>query len=219
MNKTKEQIEEWLSKLERESWQLELLVSAFTIFLLIGALSSFDDFMIDIQYQYNLSTSLLILVFLFLVIIQKSLLALIISLVFHLKLRGGWIGTIGLRSVQSNIDFEKLNYNEFFTEKLKKKVVSLDQLVIKLDEICSVIFAFSFLVISILIAVGMYMLLIGTISATMSSLINFLPDAINVPMIVLSLIIVFVVFISGIIYMIDYFTLGFFKKIKWFSKV
>lgn len=152
MNKTKEQIEDWLSKLERESWQLELLVSAFTIFLLIGALSAYDDFLIDIKYQYNPNAGVLVIVYIFLILLKNSLLALIICLVVHLTLRGFWIGAIGLRSVQTSIDFSKLNYSDFFTEKLRKKVISLDQLVIKLDVVSSVIFAFSFLAISILLA-------------------------------------------------------------------
>ncbi len=48
------QIGEWLKKLERESWQLELLVSAFTIFLLIMGDQAFEEFLKDLQYQYNL---------------------------------------------------------------------------------------------------------------------------------------------------------------------
>ena len=49
------QIGDWLKKLERESWQLELLVSAFTIFLLIMAGREFKDYVIDLQYRYNTS--------------------------------------------------------------------------------------------------------------------------------------------------------------------
>lgn len=219
MNETpKSQIEDWLNKLERESWQLELLVSAFTIFLLIGANTQFDEFLIDIQYQYNLSGSISV-VYIFLVLIQRSIMALTISLIIHLMLRGFWIGTIGLRSVQSSIDFTKLNYNEFFTEKLKKKVISLDKMVIKLDEICSVIFAFSFLVISILIAFGMFLVLLGASGVGLSALINSLSGIPSTIALILSVVIFFTMIISGLIYMIDYFTLGFFKKIKWFARV
>ena len=109
-----DQIEGWLKKLERESWQLELLVSAFTIFLLIGANSQFGEFLVDLQYQYNLA-GVISIAYIFLILIQKSIMALTICLVVHLMLRGFWIGAIGLRSVQSTIDFNKLNYNEFFT--------------------------------------------------------------------------------------------------------
>ncbi|WP_425391434.1 hypothetical protein [Ekhidna sp.] len=216
---SEDQIESWLKKLERESWQLELLVSAFTIFLLIGANSEYDVFVTDLIYQYNFNNSALSVVYIFLVLIQRSIMALTISLIIHLMLRGFWIGTIGLRSVQSSIDFEKLNYTSFFSEKLKKKVVSLDKLVIQLDEICSVIFAFSFLVISILIAFGMYLIVLAVTGVGLSSLINSLSGGLSMVVLIFSVITFLTLIITGLIYMIDYFTLGFFKKIKWFSKV
>lgn len=214
-----DQIEGWLKKLERESWQLELLVSAFTIFLLIGANSQFDEFLTHIQYQYNLSGAISI-GYIFLILIQKSILALTVSLIIHLMLRGFWIGAIGLRSVQSTIDFKKLNYNEFFTEKLKKKVISLDKMVVMLDEICSVIFAFSFLIISILIAFGMFLIFLGVFGLLLSTLLTALPDGtLSVIAFITGIVIYVILIIAGMIYMIDYFTLGFFKKIKWFTRI
>lgn len=213
-----DQIESWLKKLERESWQLELLVSAFTIFLLIGANTQFSEFLNDLVFRYNLSGPLSV-GYMFLLLIQKSILALTICLIVHLMLRGFWIGTIGLRSVQSTIDFDQLNYNSFFTEKLKKKVTSLDKMVIMLDEICSVIFAFSFLIISVLLAFGMFLIFIGISGFLLSTFLNALPDG-NVSFVLTILVVFFFFFILliGFIYMIDYFTLGFFKKINWFAK-
>lgn len=218
-NIPEDQIEGWLKKLERESWQLELLVSAFTIFLLIGANSEFENFLVRIQYQYNLSGPISI-GFIFLVLIQRSILALTICLVVHLMLRGFWIGAIGLRSVQSSVDFKELNYNQFFTEKLKKKVISLDRLVIMLDEICSVIFAFSFLIISILLAFGMFLLFLAVSGFLVNTVLSLLPSgSISITVSVIFAIVYAIVTLFGMIYMIDYFTLGFFKKIKWLSKV
>lgn len=215
-----EQIESWLKKLERESWQLELLVSAFTIFLLIGANSQFDEFLLDFQYRYNIDGPMLSVGYIFLILIQKSILALTICLVVHLMLRGFWIGAIGLRSVQSTIDFKQLNYNDFFTDKLKKKVISLDRMVIMLDEICSVIFAFSFLIISVLVAYGMFLAFLGVSGFVFSTIIGFLPKGLVYTILIIVTIILFIIFIlAGIIYAIDYLTLGFFKKIRWFSKV
>lgn len=218
-NIPEDQITEWLKKLERESWQLELLVSAFTIFLLIQATASFDEFITDIEFQYNLQSSRYSMLYLFLGLIHKSLEALVFCLVSHLMLRGFWIGTIGLRSVQSNIDFASLNYSSFFTERLKKKVISLDQLVIKLDEICSVIFAFAFLVISILMAFGLYLLFLGLVAVMLSAIGTFIPDWMDPFMVVFVLVIMLTLMFTGLIYMIDYFTLGFFKKLGWFSKI
>ncbi|MEP1032328.1 hypothetical protein [Ekhidna sp.] len=214
-----DQIEGWLKKLERESWQLELLVSAFTIFLLIGANSQFGEFIVDLQFQYNLSGAISV-AYIFLILIQKSILALTICLVVHLMLRGFWIGAIGLRSVQSTIDFDKLNYNDFFTDKLKKKVISLDKMVILLDEICSVIFAFSFLIISILLAFGMFLVFLAVSGFVLTTALSALPiGTLSTVITIFVASIYFVLIIAGMIYMIDYFTLGFFKKIKWFSKI
>ncbi|MEP5611667.1 MAG: hypothetical protein ABJP45_05425 [Cyclobacteriaceae bacterium] len=213
------QIGDWLKKLERESWQLELLVSAFTIFLLMIAIESFEGFILSIQYQYDLSDNFLTFIFIFLFLLQKSLVALTICLVGHLMLRGFWVGTIGLRSVQSSIDFSQLNYNDFFTEKLKKKVISLDQLVIKLDEICSVIFAFAFLVMSMLLAFGMFLLSFGVLAIVLSTLGEITPDSWDNVVGVVAAFIFFTTLIMGLMYMIDYFTLGFFKKVKWLRKI
>ncbi|SMD37133.1 hypothetical protein SAMN04488029_3254 [Reichenbachiella faecimaris] len=218
-DKTKDQISDWLNKLERESWQLELLVSAFTIFLLIQATISFDDFITDLEYQYSFRSGALSMLYLFIGLLFKSLQALTICLITHLMLRGFWIGTIGLRSVQSKINFTDLKYNEFFTEKLKKNVISLDQLVIKLDEICSVIFAFAFLVISILLAFGMYLLFFGLIAVVLNLVADLTPEWLDPAITVTALIVFPVVLLTGLIYMIDYLTLGFFKKIKWFARV
>lgn len=214
-----DQIEGWLKKLERESWQLELLVSAFTIFLLIGANSQFGEFIVDLKYQYNLS-GVISIAYIFLILIQKSILALTICLIIHLMLRGFWIGAIGLRSVQSTIDFSKLNYNDFFTEKLKKKVISLDKMVIMLDEICSVIFAFSFLIISILLAFGMFLVFLAVSGFILSTGVNSLPSGTVSTILTVILAFTYILLIlAGMIYMVDYFTLGFFKKIKWLTKV
>lgn len=218
-DKTKDQISDWLNKLERESWQLELLVSAFTIFLLIQATTSFEGFITELEYQYNLRSGQYSMIYLFIALLFKSLEALTICLIAHLMLRGFWIGTIGLRSVQSQINFSDLNYNEFFTENLKKKVISLDQLVIKLDEICSVIFAFAFLVISILLAFGMYLIFFGLIAVILNFISDLTPEWFDVVIQITALTVFPIILLTGIIYMLDYFTLGFFKKIKWFARV
>ncbi|MFY0653690.1 MAG: hypothetical protein JXQ96_16720 [Cyclobacteriaceae bacterium] len=215
----KDQIGQWLKKLERESWQLELLVSAFTIFLLIQAIDSFSGFYEDLPFAYNLDGNILSFIYLFLGLLGMSIKALSIFLIVHLMLRGFWIGTIGLRSVQSEINFKSLNYNEFFSKRLKKRIISLDEMVIKLDEMCSVIFSFSFLIISVLIAFGLYFLLLGGVSVGLSFLESLTDGWLNKIFTNLTIVAVLVILLTGIIYMIDYFSLGFFKKYKTLGKI
>ncbi|MDW3193066.1 MAG: hypothetical protein R8G66_11910 [Cytophagales bacterium] len=210
------QVAQWLKKLERESWQLELLVSAFTIFLLIQANIAYKEFFDGLVYYYNVNGDINAFTYMFLGLVGVSIKALTLFLVLHLMLRGFWIGAIGLRSVQPSIDFASLNYSEYFTEKLKQKVRSLDDLVMMLDQLCSVIFAFSFLVISMLIAFGMYLLFLGIVAFFLNWLGTFELETLST---VLGFSLIPTILLTGLIYLIDYFTLGFIKKIKWFSKV
>lgn len=219
MSDPQQQVDQWLRKLQQESWQLELLVSAFTIFLLIGANEQYSSLLVDWQYEYNFSDSVLSFVYIFLSLLNLCIKALIVFLVMHLLLRGFWIGTIGLRSVQANVDFDQLRYSEYFTYRLKKKVISLDSLVIMLDEICSLMFSFAFLVISIIISFGLYLFFLGTVGFFLGSIASFLTGTTSTVFTIFSLILVLLIFVTGLIYVIDYFTLGFFKRFLWFSRI
>ncbi len=209
----------WLQKLERESWQLELLVSAFTIFLLFQGIIAFEGVIAELTYKYNVGASFFSFVFIFANLLFSALKALAFFMVSHLLLRGFWIGTIGLKSVQSKVDFDTFNYSPFFTKKLKESVVSLDQLVFKLDEICSVIFAFAFLVLSVLISFGMYLGSIGLSGLLVKTIAEASPGWLGSTISAIFMFVVIVYLIFGLIYLIDYFTLGFFKRLKWFSKI
>lgn len=218
--KTQDQVIQWLKKLERESWQLELLVSAFTIFLLIAATESFGDFLTDLNFQYSFSDNLVSLTVFFMALLYTSMQVLTAFLVIHLLLRGFWIGAIGLRSVQPSIDYNKLNYSEFFLERLKKKVMGLDRLVVILDEMCSVLFSLSFLIIFMIISFGLYNVFLGATIISVAglfSLVGVEPDS-EIPFLLL-ISITLIILVTGILYLIDYFTLGFFKKSKRVSKI
>lgn len=212
--KSEEQVGQWLKKLEQESWQLELLVSAFTIFLLIGAQETFEGFIIELSYDLYGFAAVLIFI---LGLVQASIIALTAFLIIHLLLRGFWIGAIGLRSVQSDINYGKLNYSDFFQDKLKKKLIGLDRLVIVLDELCSVIFSVSFLIIFMIFSFGLYFLFLALFGGTFRVLMDLTGFEFAwvryLVLVVLSLIL-----LTGIIYLIDYFTLGFFKRFKRLSK-
>lgn len=215
----KDQIQKWLKKLERESWQLELLVSAFTIFLLLGAKESYAEFLRGLGYTYSFDGSILSFVYFFLSLLDSALLVLTIFLVIHLLLRGFWIGTIGLRSVQPRIAYDKLKYSKYFEDRLKTKIIELDRLIAVLDELCSVIFSVSFLIIFMLISFGLYILFIGALSFLSKGILGISSGVFQTILFALFAIIQLSIFFGGIIYLIDYFSLGFFKKQRWFARI
>jgi hypothetical protein len=214
-----DKLKDWLQNLARESWQLELLVSAFTIFLLVQASDSFSEFIRSMPFRYNIQDAFLALGFVFMAILGVSLRILTFSLITHLLMRGFWIGAIGLRSVQPDIDFRDFNYSEFFRQKLENKVMKLDDLVVRLDEICSVIFAFSFLLISLLISIALFIVTAGVIAIIGQYMASLGGPVFASVAEVISNILAFLYMIGGLIYAIDYISLGFFKKFRVLSKI
>ncbi|MEQ8517716.1 MAG: hypothetical protein RLN79_10525 [Cytophagales bacterium] len=211
-------VNNWLKNLAQESWQLELLVSAFTIFLLLAAQDEFGKFIASLPIKYDLKSPVFALIYIFLGSLGFSLKILVFSLVTHLLLRGFWIGTIGLRSVQDHVDWEKMNYSSFFTERLKKRVRKLDDLVILLDDICSVLFSFSFLLISILLAFALSIVILGLSAAFFQILLDKVDGLIASVLVIFMNVILFSYIILGLIYLIDFFSLGIFKKNEKISK-
>ncbi|MBK7787543.1 MAG: hypothetical protein IPJ54_02980 [Saprospiraceae bacterium] len=70
---------------------------------------------------------------------------LFINLIFHVTLRGLWIGAIGLRYVSGEINYDQFRYADRVTQYLKNKVGSYDDFIENLERLCSVIFAYTFL--------------------------------------------------------------------------
>ena len=198
-----------LSKLQEESWQLELIISGFAIF---GLYSALDPIELGLQESQNNQQIYKFVVFL---VGYASVYILLFNLLLHVLLRGLWIGALGLRYVSGDIDFESLNYSEKFTRYLKKKVGSFDRYIARLENYCSVIFAISFLLIFYVIAITftiIAMALIGNYLLDNEELPGWLSKGVGISLI---LFIVFGMFFT----MIDFVTQGWLKKKKWIARI
>lgn len=209
----------WVKKLQQESWELELLVSGFSIILLAKLTEWLKIVIENVQFGLNLNINLSIALMFFLMFILLASYALIINLIIHLIFRGFWVGIVGLGSVAPNTEFPKLKYSSFFTKKLEKKVTKLDDLVIIVDKISSLIFAFAFLIIFFLISVGLFLISLIIIQSIGDTIVDLTNGSISNIFKYIFVFITITFLLSGIIYMIDFFTLGFFKKYKWLSKI
>lgn len=104
----------WLQNLQQESWQLELLVSGFAIVLLVQgkeSLNQLENYASVHLSSYDLAFPLISIIGM---TVYGAWFILLVNLCIHVVLRGLWIGTIGLRSISSTIDFNKLNYSASF---------------------------------------------------------------------------------------------------------
>ncbi len=201
------EFQKWLDKLQRESWQLELIISGFAIYGLILAYEP-----IAIKAMHALQTEQIIHNQM-LGLVGIAVLILIINLIGHVILRGLWIGAIGLRYVSGDIDFDNLNYSEKFTIYLKKKVGSFDKFIAKLENFCSALFALSFLMIFYLLAFFAIISFIAFFGALLAEL-DFLPKIVRT-----TIIVVFgLTFIFGaLMVFVDFVGQGILKKRKWTS--
>lgn len=198
-----------LTKLQEESWQLELIISGFAIYGLFTAFPEITLAMKTAQKDDN------ILKFIVLIVSQVSCAILIFNLILHVLLRGLWIGALGLRYVSGDIDYDNLKYSEKFTNFLRKRVGSFDKYIANLENYCSVIFAISFLLIFYVIS---FTLIIGAIALTSIYLID--DDYIKadwgrfvgIPLLLFIIFGMFFVFI-------DLITQGGLKRKRWTSKL
>lgn len=219
MDKRQTQISEWLEQLQRESWNLELLISGFSIFLLIQAREGIQHTINYLGINYDSTSTFQALAIGFLVVLQLAAFILTLNLLIHILMRGFWIGAIGLRSVQKKIDFNKLRYSTFFNEKLPRKVPTLDQLLINLDNFSSIIFAFTFLVIFMLISLFLSVSFIAGVGYIFSQIKELVGGTFGKTLAFPLDIFMLLLILSGLIYMLDTLSLGFFKKFKWLSRI
>ncbi|WP_299224707.1 hypothetical protein [uncultured Psychroserpens sp.] len=198
-----------LKRLQEESWQLELIISGFAIFGLFTAFGPISEAAEAAQFKKQIYTTIVLM------IVLISCAILIFNLLLHVILRGLWIGTLGLRYVSGDIDYESLNYSEKFTNYLKKKVGSFDKYVATLENYCSIIFAVSFLLIFYVLALTFTIISIAVIASLILSN-DSLPETFRT--IVGTVLIIFII-LGMILTFIDFITQGWLKKKKWVSKI
>ena len=199
----------WLEILQQESWQLELLISGFAIFLLAESYEPVHN----LDYQINLllsgSTNYGLLYIPYQVMLGAWY-VLIINLILHVLLRGLWISTIGLRYVSGDIDFNKLNISPKFDRFLRSKIVSFDLYIQQLEKLCSAVFGFTFLIIFILISGGLFV--VGIVILAM--MIEGVSTRFGGPWVLVIVPFLLLYLLGGLIYFLDFITLGWIKRKK-----
>ena len=195
-----------LDRLQEDSWQLELLISGFAIFGLFYIVDPLTHYLLNAELNSNEMAVK------FYQIAILSVYILIFNLLLHVLFRALWIGSLGLRYVSGEIEYDELNYSEKFTKYLKKKVGTFDDYISKLENISSVMFAISFLLIFYVIAYTIINYIINSSGPLIAEIsVKWIRVGLNI------LLIVYV--IGSILTFIDFITQGLLKKNKWVSMV
>ena len=220
MSKNKEQHKiEWFEKIRLNSWEVEILIVGFVLVMLFqvtGSLeletmkifNSSENIAQDNHSSWAFMLGQIFSIWALIFTVQ----VLIYSFTTYLIFRGFWVGILGLSSVfPDGINYSKLNFQHWFT--LDPKKYSLKKLIISIDNICSSIFSFSFLLSFSVASLLMFLFQVVIIGVTLDFIkdlytsFNFLDTIIEI--------ILFGYVISGLIFFIDFFLFGVLKKIKW----
>ena len=149
---------EWLEKLQQESWQLELLISGFAIVGIYAARTTIKN--LEIFQEMYLFDETGRLASTFILVLQKG---------WWIFL---WIGTIGLRYVSGEINYDQFRYSDRVTHYLKTKVGSYDDFIENLERLCSVIFAYTFLLFLLFFSMMVFFMEIGFIGVVGQKIIG-----------------------------------------------
>ena len=216
MNKAHNKIQ-WFDKLRLNSWEVEILIVGFVLVILIQvpALINFeiDKVMNSTSLDHKSNFIYALGQFLALASINISTSILTYSFSAYFIMRGFWVGVLGLSSVYpSGINIKSLNFSEKFTNEIKK--YNFNDFIISVDNICSSIFSFSFLLSFLIISFLLFCFQLVLIVSPVPIYLEVLyPDG---SIYESTLEVVFIVFtIFGFIYFLDLFLFSILKKIKW----
>jgi hypothetical protein len=209
----KNKLAEWLDKIQQDSWQLELIISAFAIFLMIGALDALGS----IKLKMSPTLAGMGRTGTFITIAWASLASVcfffLVNLILHVVLRGLWISAVGLRSVSGDINFDALNLGNRFDRYLRTKTGNFDDYILKLENLCSIIFAFTFLIVFMLISLCIWIFLVAFLFNLITTYLHGMLKT------VVATSIAFLFLGSGLTYLIDFVTLGYLKRIKRLERI
>jgi len=209
------EVQSYLERLQRDSWQLELIVSGLALvglFSINGWLDEFGSLLASIEGSFIGGVVLTGFTTAYL-----AYLIILVSLVVHLVLRALWIGAIGLRSVSGEINWSEFKYQPQFDGFLGRKINNSHRYILLLDRICSIIFAVAFLAAMLL----MGFLLYGLFISIVFYVLFWVTGQQESPKIVRwgVLVLAFIYLGAGLLYMIDFLTAGRLKKIKWLTPI
>ncbi|MEL6124604.1 MAG: hypothetical protein AAFR14_12895, partial [Bacteroidota bacterium] len=198
---------EWLEKLQQESWQLELLISGLALFGIWESQSVIRrlGYYIDVNASSAYEGYGNIIVF----TLWAAWGIFLINLLLHIIIRGLWIGAIGLRYVSGDIDFDKLDYSERFSRFLKKKIGSFDNYIERLEKLSSVLFSFTFLLVFMFVS---FVVLNAIFALIVKVILNLAEDPDDLQGAVTAF--GFLFYGLGLIVLVDFFTMGAFKKVN-----
>ena len=202
-----------LEILQRDSWQLELLVTGFALAGMISGLEEFRDWNSRTLAALNGNGILTVFAGGLILCVYFAYLITLANFFFHVVLRCLWIGAIGSRSVMRTTVLHRRKLAPRFVNFLARRSGDIDAYIRRLDDTASLVFAFTFL----LIIVAVSLLTTSVVLVLFGFLIQEFNRQLWLVVVIGLFITVFM--IAGLLYLIDFLTVGWLKRFRWLSVV
>ena len=207
-------IPKWLEDLQQRSWEPEILLSGIVLYGMFKVPALLDRFLTFFRQNiFGNTQDIDNLVALF----KMGIYWLITGLILHLICRGIWIGMVGLSyTFPRGIRIERISYKEKFKRKVEK-TSSYEEIVIRLEKISSALFSISFMLFMSLIG-GYLFFLILVVLPFIVAFVFFDMGFSGAGFDIFQYWVLLIVAI-GIIGLIDFVSLGYFRRFRWFAKI
>jgi hypothetical protein len=204
----------WLKELQQRSWEPEILLSGIVLYGMFKVPEILDEFLNFFKLNiFGDSQDIDNLVALF----KMGIYWLIGGLILHLICRGIWIGMVGLSyTFPKGIREEKLSFKGKFQDKISK-TPTYEEIVIRLEKISSSLFSVSFMLFMSLI--GGYLFFLVLIIIPFTIIYIYFDIGFNDVFFEYFQVYVLIIVSVGIIGLLDFVSLGYFRRFKWFTKI
>ncbi len=205
---------EWIKNRKELAWEPEILISGIVLIgllqvpkLLDNLLRYFNELGPAIFYDSGIDEFTI-------AFLNTSVFFLVTGLIINLFLRSIWVVMIGLSyNFPKGIDLSKFKFLPFFQRKISR-ISRFDERIIKMDQYCSLAYSITFFVFMCVVGISFYLIIIALVVVGMFSLFPAESNLLN------EFLSTFADFISvglGLFILLDFLTMGWFKRIKYFS--
>ena len=206
---------DWIKNRQKLAWEPEILITGV---VLIGLLQIPDQLESLNQYLndwgppifYNSGMDEFLLAFL-----NTSVFFLIGGLIITLLMRSVWVVMIGMSSLfPYGVNIDKFRFQEYYRDKIQR-AVQFNVYVLRLDKLCSLLYSLTFFLFMCLFGAVFFFAVVGVF---FMSLFWIFPISTEINTIVIVVITIFV-HVLVVLYLLDFLTLGWFKRFSWLAKM
>ncbi|WP_425391649.1 hypothetical protein [Ekhidna sp.] len=204
----------WLSELQQRSWEPEILLSGIVLYGMFKVPDLLDEFLVFFKLNiFGNSQDVDNLVALF----KMGIYWLITGLILHLICRGVWIGMVGLSyTFPKGIRQDKLSYKGKFQDKVNR-TPAYELIVMRLEKISSSLFSISFML--FMSVIGGYLFFLALVVLPFTILYVYFDLGFSGTQFDMFQVYVLIIVGIALIGLMDFLSLGYFRRFRWFAKV